>query len=128
MIKPSLLFTADAHEEGATVDIIGIDLKPTDVKIHIVGKDSKTFERVEEAAKRKYLESEGADEVSVEDRLAEMTLGWEGVPDPRESEFVELPFSKENAKLFYEKAPFVREQVNRFMSDRANFMKGSAEK
>lgn len=125
MIDPSLLFTADTHEEGAEVEIVGIDFKPTDVKIRVVGKDSKTFERVEESAKRRYLESEGTDEVSVEDRLADMTLSWSGVPDPREKEFKELPFSKENAKLFYEKAPFVREQVNRFINDRANFMKAS---
>ena len=126
MDNPALIFTADAHEAGSVVDIVGIDMKPTSIKIRVVGKDSKTFRRIEDAAALAYLESKGKSETGVAERMAAMTLSWENVPDPREETYGEpLAFNKDNAKLFYEKAPFVLEQVNRFINDRANFMQDS---
>lgn len=118
------IFTADAHEEGAWVDILDINMEPTPIRIHVVGKDSKRFQKIEEDAQRRYLESDGKDAVSVSERLAMMTNKWEHVPDPTKGpEWVDMEFSKENATLFYEKAPVMREQVNRAINNRANFMK-----
>ena len=122
----SLIFTADAHEEGAWIDILDINMEKTPIRIHVVGKDSKRFQQIEDDAHRRYLESDRKDEVSVEERLAAMTNKWENVPDPTKGpEWVDMEFSKENAILFYQKAPVIREQVNRAINNRANFMKTS---
>ena len=121
----SNIFTADAHEEGAWINILDINMEPTPIRIHVVGKDSKRFQQIEDDAQRRYIESKGEDIVSVEERLAAMTNKWEHVPDPTIEEWTDMEFSKENAKLFYEKAPVIREQVNRGINKHANFMKTS---
>ena len=60
--------------------------------------------------------------------LARATVAWEGLayapnagPDDDVPEF---PFSFENAVTLYTNLPAIREQVHRFINNRANFMRG----
>jgi hypothetical protein len=62
--------------------------------------------------------------------LAHATLAWDGIAfDPHagdDDDVPELPCNFENAVLVYTHSPHIREQVHRFINNRANFMPGSS--
>ena len=117
------LFTADNHESGADIEILDTDLAKTGITIRIKGIDSPTYREVQAAAEREYIASGYKREQTIAERLAALTIGWDGMPNPDGSGLLE--FSTENAEMIYRKGPFIAEQVNRAMANRANFMKTS---
>lgn len=120
--------TAEAHNAGAVVPIRHpITNELTDLKIEVRGRDSIAFRKAKKNADRSILRSlteENPDEDLAEklevEIIASCTIGWEGVVVDGE----EFLFSHENAIKFYTEAPAVREQVDRFLSRRVNFIKG----
>lgn len=102
--------------------------RPTDAVITLRGMDSEDFQRLKAdrardmAARRESgnyadLTQEEKDELAI-DTLARLTLGWAGLS----SDGVPLAFSTAAAKDLYRRFPAVREQVNVFIADRANFL------
>lgn len=99
-------------EKGATLTlrhpVSGDDL---DVTISLKGADSSTFQDAVKALK-------GSDPLDRQVALlSAVTTGWDGVIWEGKA----LKFSRENAEMIYRKQPWVRSQVDMFISDRANF-------
>jgi hypothetical protein len=99
------------------------------VTIKLAGRDSEIYRKIsrELANKRAEAVRNGADaslgdedlENEALDLLSTLTLGWEGITANKEP----YPFSPENARKLYERLPWLREEVDRFVGNRANFMK-----
>jgi hypothetical protein len=112
------LYTVDAHEEGAEIRIISpLDGKETDFYITLQGVDSKAYRKAVRAYHKKLIAEEEGGEI---DLLIAITKGWRGLSDGNK----EIEFSALRAKAVYENAPNVATQVDRFVSDRTNFIKG----
>ena len=102
-----------------------------DITISVLGKDSDAFQKISRAQNKKRLakmqkggfrttaapleeiESDGID------LLASCTTGWAGINVNGK----EIEFSKDNALMIYEGYPWIREQVDTAIGDRANFIK-----
>ena len=133
----SELMTADAHEEGAEVNIISpVTGKASDVFIKVLGPDSKAY-RVESkrnlskaVAEYRKLKGDSKDldfdvmsdqEIEGEiNKLVAVTVGWRGISDKGEP----VVFSKEMCEKLYRSAPHIVIQVNNFLADYTNFTKG----
>ena len=98
----------------------------TEIVIHLVGSDAAVFRNKQKEiqskaisklarGKTKGLEQTDDDECSL---LAVSTLGWSGMVDSNNDE---IKFSIAEAKAIYLKYPSIKEQVNSFIGDRANF-------
>ena len=96
-----------------------------DAKIKLIGRDSSRFRNkmrdiAQKAAaagkKRKTVDLEKADREGAE-LLAACTLGWVGI----EEEGKPVPFSEAEAVRLYTDYRWIREQVDAFIADRANF-------
>ena len=123
------LLTKEAHEEGAEVQINDpITGEPTDLYIKVLGVDSMAFQKSQRLLKNKAVEAyskdqkidEGQEIESEIDELVALTIGWRGL----ESKGKEKKFTPEACKTLYTNGPGVRNQVDRFISNRANFTKG----
>ena len=57
------------------------------------------------------------------ENLVSATVSWEKI----QLEGEVLEYSEDNARKLYRRFPWIREQVDAFMSDRANFFKASPE-
>ena len=107
-------------KSGAT--LMDSDGKP--ITITLLGKDSDAFKkRQNEIDNRRYAagarlkltaEALKADSVSL---LAKCTVGWSGITEE---------CTYDNAVKLYSKVGEIREQVDVFIGDRANFSKASA--
>lgn len=118
-----LCYLPKLDDNGAKVDD---ESKP--LKIRLYGADSAqarkallTKIRKQDAINRKRHKDSLPTEAEVEalrkiniEFVAELTCGWEN--------FKEL-FSREQAITFYENYPIVYEQVDKFISDRTNYVK-----
>lgn len=123
------LLTQDAHEEGAEVEILHPSTrKGTGFYIKVLGVDSLEFQKAERnirnqtikvLSEKKELTAESQIESEI-DHLVAITVGWRGI----EFEGKAKDFTKKACKELYTKSPGVRQQVDRFVSDRANFIKG----
>ena len=100
----------------------------TPITIRILGMDSKVYRNHQQNVQRERMNKmmrarsrKNVDFVmSFEERcslLAECTVGWSGIVDNG----AEVEFSKKAAYELYHKAPWVADQVDEFMGDRANF-------
>lgn len=100
------------------------------VVIKLAGRDSEIYRKVSRELANKRAEAiraAGADaqptdddlENEALDLLSALTLGWVGIAANGEP----YPFSQENARKLYERLPWLREEVDRFVGNRANFMK-----
>ncbi len=129
----SALDTRKAADEGAKLHlrhpVEDTPLTKDDgspITITLVGSDSATFKRAMQVQADRRLKSNNRRAISMQsieddavDLLSAATVGWDGiVVDGKE-----LPFSNENAKTLYERFPWIREQVNSFIGERANFLK-----
>jgi hypothetical protein len=126
------LSTAKKSEDGAVLEV----LHPTNdtklgIKITVVGADSTIYRsfvnKQANAMRQKITPSRGFNMAPIEkdqeqatDLLVACTLGWEGI----DMDGKKYPFSKENAKALYANPGFswLREQVDKFIADRANFL------
>lgn len=107
-----------------------------DIIINVLGKDSDEFVKVSRAQNKKRLakmtkggfrsanmtpppEEIESDGVAL---LAACTKSWSGVI----IEGKEIPFTTDAAIALYERFPWIKEQVDTAIGDRANFIKGSS--
>ena len=119
------LDTAKVAEEGAELRVAhpttGEDLGIT---ITLIGTDSKTFRdisksRATASLKKKTREIDlDQNESDAVDLLAKCTKGWTGITENGK----EVAFSYDNAVQLYTKYLWLREQIDRFMADRSNFL------
>lgn len=93
--------------------------------ITLVGTDSVEFKsivrdrlRKQPASKAKQVDLEEAEQRGIE-LLAKITQGWSGI----QFEGKPLAFSYENAVKLYSELPWLKEQVDKFVADRSNFIK-----
>lgn len=123
------LLTQEAHEEGAEVEIINPETgEQTGFFITVMGADSLEFQKAQKKLRNQAIrayadkkEIDEADEIKAEiEHLANITMDWRGIETNGEPK----PFTKEGCIELYTKSPGVRNQVDRFVSDRANFTKG----
>lgn len=126
------------HPEKRTPLQWGPDGEQQNVVIVLLGKDSNAFIQAEEANRDKTMENmtEGAKFSSAEQRLkgaeilASCTTGWSGIPqgwlDGTDNE-QPAEFSCANAIKLYMNpgVAWVRDQVDKFVGTRANFLKAS---
>jgi len=115
------LDTAKVAEEGAELRVAhpttGEDLG---IQITLIGTDSKTFRDISTASLKKKSREIDLDQNEAEsvELLAKCTKGWSGITESGK----EVPFSYENAVKLYTKYLWLREQIDRFMADRSNFL------
>lgn len=123
------LYTSDAHEEGAEVQLKHPATgEPLDVFIKVKGVDSRSFRQSLRKKQRAMLSALASKEDGAEvdedqldaEALAEATIGWRGIKQDGE----EYEFSKERARTLYLKSPGIRSQLDAFISNRRNFTKG----
>lgn len=114
----------------------------TDMKITVLGQDSDKFkelvgaqnqERVKKLTKGGQFRAKVATLKEIESNsiqiLAGCTTGWENVCEGKDQETkapLPLPFSLENAVSLYTKYPWIKEQVDEAIGNRANFMPSSS--
>lgn len=128
MDNPDLIFTADAHTDGAVLRVKDINGVETSITITLQGVHSKAWRDIVAKRDKQFISSNGNLLIPEEEMFAEVTIGWENMPNPNRGDDYgkEFEFSKENARLMYEKSPIIFEQVNSFIANNVNFMKGSA--
>lgn len=131
MIDLSTIDTVKGANEGFDVKIYhpgtGKDL---DIVIRVLGKDSDEFRKVSRAQQKRLTEkaTKGGfrsiqsfpedNERNGLELLAACTVSWSGVVINGE----EVKCSKESAVMVYERWPFIKEQVDVAIGDRANFI------
>ena len=106
-----------------------------DIIINVLGKDSDEFQKVSRAQSKKRLakmtkggfrQNQPAPIEEIEQDglqlLAACTKSWSGVV----IEGKEIAFNLDNAVMIYERFPWLKEQVDTAIGDRANFIKGSS--
>lgn len=132
------LFTTEVHNEGAEMQLTNQYGQKVDMYITVAGIDSAAwrYEKIElerkTLARRAELIKEcdkvdnkkltqAVDELTAE-ALANITIGWRGFFDGEE----EIEFSKERVQEVYLCAPYIKDQVDMFFTNRINFTKGKA--
>lgn len=130
LVDLSNLDTNKASEVGAVLEVLHPTANtPLGIKITLAGVDSDLYRRTINKNVNKRVQrmkpgqslpftAEEQEESSLE-LLAICTLGWENVVVDGEA----IPHSKENAKELYARFPWIREQVDMFIGDRANFLR-----
>lgn len=113
------LYTVEDHEKGAEMQVRDQVGKPLDMFITVIGVDSKRWRKTKTEASRKLLEDKADPDKVIIDSLVEATIDWRGFM----SEGKELDFTKKKVRQLYQNAPYIAEQVDRFIADRANFIK-----
>lgn len=101
------------------------------VRVRVLGIDGARFRALQRRiaarrsdhlmANRGRLDADVAAELDL-DLLTGATVGWENVYLPGGVEFA---FSQANARRLYGERPWIAEQVDRFIADRANFLRAS---
>lgn len=130
------LDTAPVAEAGAVMSVLHpvsgavILSNGKPVTIILAGEDSERFRRADIANRNRRLarQQQGRPgRVSVQELesdnleiLVAVTIGWSGLSIDDDGE---LPFSPDNARALYTKLPWLREQAQAFVLDRANFLK-----
>ena len=118
------IYTVDDHELGAEVRIRDGNGKLTPLWIKCKGVDSVSYRKQLKVQKRKYQEAlmqnvDLEEDEFVIDALVESIIGLRGTDEK---------YSKKLCRELLSNAPFVKEQVDAFMSDRANFTKAKRKK
>lgn len=118
-----------AAQDGATITlnhpVTDVSL---DAQIDLVGADGQEFKAALDDARRRFdAQNKGKKNptsLSTAEReaaqakiLARATTGWRNI----EWEGKPLAFTAENCSMIYSKNPWIMEQVDRFIADRANF-------
>jgi hypothetical protein len=139
VIDLSTMDTVAGSNEGFDVQIFhpGTN-EDLDIVINVLGKDSDEFLKTSRAQQKRRLGKIGKggfraaqSQVSPEEMeadgitlLAACTKSWrQGEKATLTLEGKELPCTKENAIMVYERFPWIKEQVDIAMGDRANFLK-----
>ena len=123
------LDTSEAAETGAVLDVLHpTENTPLGIKITLAGADSDVYRKMVNKSVNKRVQrmkpgqslpfTAEEQEESGLNLLAACTLAWEGVVVEGET----LPCNTENAKMVYRRFPWIKEQVDQFIGDRANFL------
>lgn len=113
---------------GAVLDVLH-PVKGTKIGIQITlaGMDSDIYRNFKKDRQNKRLREQGTAQLTAEDLdegglevLAVLTLGWNRM----RVDGKDLPCTPANAKTVYRRFPWLKEQVDSFVSTRANFMNG----
>lgn len=133
--------TKTLAETGVEMPVKSLDGKPLiarngdPVVISVLGSDSAKYRTLTRAQLRKRMEAMAAGkqalteaemdetERDVIDVLVACTVGWKGVLT---TEGEPIPFSEDNVRKLYTNYPVIREQVDEFISKRANFISASS--
>ena len=107
------LLTAD--KQPVTISLLGVDSD-----VFRAGERKLANRRLKQGQKAK-VTAEGVEAQAI-GLLADCTVGWSGI----EFEGAVLSFTRENAVMLYTRLRWLREQVDEFIGDRANFLKASA--
>lgn len=126
------LDTGKAADQGAVLELIHpVENTKLDIRITLAGSDSavyrKTQNRIANVRTSKIspqrpfipLTSEEQEENGLE-VLAACTLAWEGVM----VDGADVECNVRNAKMVYRRFPWIKEQVDAFVANRANFLVG----
>lgn len=118
--------TRDAHDEGAEIQIRNQFGELTDLFITVVGMDSKLWRSIDAERNRKVVQRL-IDKTQVDtlnddtpEYLAKASIAWRGATQDGEP----VEFSQAAAAELYRSAPYIADQVDRFIGKRANFIKG----
>ena len=119
------VLTVEDHEDGAEMNIINpITNEPTDAFILVMGPDSREFRKAQRLALIKYLrKKESGDDDSYDEDLEQILAvvkGWRGITKDGK----ELEFNKKECRKLFVNSPMIFDQVNRFVGNRRNFIKG----
>lgn len=115
-------------DEGAELVLVHpITGKPLDAKITVIGPDSPRSRQAQRALLDQLMEDrrkgKTPDDIETERRAAAMaaalTIGWSGIEWNGEP----LPCTRENVMRVYTERRWVREQVEGFAAERANFFR-----
>jgi hypothetical protein len=139
MLDLTTLDTATAADAGSIMEV----LHPTTgavltheggkaVTITLAGQDSARYQGAARASRNRRLKAQQSGrrvQISAEEMendgietIVSCTLGWDGIG----VDGAPLPFSPDNARMLYKRLPWLLEQADAFISDRANFLKASA--
>lgn len=132
--------TVDSAAKGAAMEVLdpvtGNALREEDgsaVTITLLGADSPELRASERARlnkrlgknikqlSRTSLSAEQLEEEALE-TLITATKGWKGISMEQDGEVKELKCTPENARMLYTRLPWLREQADEFINDRANFL------
>ena len=125
-IKPEFK-SAEAAEGGFTVEIFSPAGGALGLKINVLGADSHTYKKAERTmiqrritkkVKKVNLEEMEKEAISL---LAKCTTGWSGT-ECLTADGSPIPFEVEFVQALYTDCPWVKEQVEEAMGDRANFL------
>ena len=124
-------------ERGADMELLDpvddqlLDEKGKPVTIKLLGTDSKAWRNHNRDVQRKRIsqmvtrKKKNIDYTSTDEEVCEMlsicTIGWHAVGDDKG----DIEFSVEAAYELYLNNLWIREQVNEFIGDRANFFKSA---
>lgn len=107
-----------------------LDYTGQTVSITVLGPDSNKYQDIMRAQIKKRLnrmaENKGKDETDLDEVEADLihllvscTVSWKGIYKPDQTE---IPCTPENARKLYANYPVLREQLDRFVGNRANFL------
>lgn len=111
-------------EKGARLELFHPALwTPLGVFIHVLGPDSERARQAQADIFRDVGSNLSQDQLKERSAryAAKLTVSWDGV----EWEGKPLEFSFDNAVMIYTKQEWVRQQVDKFQADRANFFNAS---
>lgn len=122
------LYTLEAHESGAELNILSpINGKATECFLTVSGVDSRAWREAELNGKRKVLElfkTGESDSVKhgliIAQTLAAAVTGWRGFDNDGEL----MEFDRSFLVDLFVNSPSIADQVDQFISNRANFIKG----
>ncbi|MBF0375535.1 MAG: hypothetical protein HQL38_18530 [Alphaproteobacteria bacterium] len=132
MIDLASLDTAACANRGAAMTLLHpatrqplLDSEGQAVAITLAGQDSEAWRKAQRIVSNRRLAARGkakltAEELEVEalEMLARCTLAWTGVVIDGKA----LDCTPANARHLYERLPWVREQADDFVADRANYL------
>tara|TARA_R110000868_G_scaffold29270_4_gene108860 strand:+ start:1982 stop:2389 length:408 start_codon:yes stop_codon:yes gene_type:complete len=104
--------------EGMTITVLGQDSKIYR-KLQL-GKQQAALNRMSKGKKALDLDAEKLSEDSIDD-LVKITIGWTGLSLDKK----ELEFTPENVRTVYTEWAWIKEQVQEFVGNRANFFRAN---
>lgn len=116
------LYTAEIHEQGAELQVKDQSGKPMDCYIKVVGTDSTRWRSIVRDKMRSLVADDDITDSAT--LLAKATIGWRGFEENGKP----YDFTEDRAAELYRNAPYISDQVDRFIANRANFMNDSAKK
>jgi hypothetical protein len=137
--------TKSRSEAGVAMTVKKLDGSPLlnsrggFVQIMLRGPDSTIYSQLVRAQVKKRMARSGIpteeqsleDEADLIDLLASCTVGWSGVlkkPSDDEAEAGAVTFSADACRDLYRAFPVIRDQVDAFIANRANFTLASSKK